>query len=154
MDYIEQIKKQLQEVDTLINFAEKENTKISKSNVAWHLDHSLKVINGISEALNNSKASDYKTNFNKMRFVIFNLGFIPRGKGKVPEAVKPPKNISITDIKTQLSNAQKTVNTLRPLPPKANFKHPIFGLLNKKQTLKFIQLHTNHHFKIIKDIVK
>ena len=34
------------------------------------------------------------------------------------------------------------------------FTHPIFKNLNKKQTIKFLKLHTNHHIKIVNDILK
>lgn len=33
------------------------------------------------------------------------------------------------------------------------FTHTLFKQLNKKQTLKFLGLHTNHHLKIVKDIL-
>ena len=36
----------------------------------------------------------------------------------------------------------------------AYFRHLIFGYLNKKRTIRFLQIHTAHHLKIIKDILK
>lgn len=36
----------------------------------------------------------------------------------------------------------------------AFFEHPLFGVLNKKDTMKFLKMHTTHHLKIIQDISK
>ena len=36
----------------------------------------------------------------------------------------------------------------------AYFRHLIFGNLNKKRTIRFLQIHTAHHLKIIQDILK
>ena len=34
------------------------------------------------------------------------------------------------------------------------FEHPFFGKIKRKETIRFLEIHTNHHLKIIDDILK
>lgn len=133
---------------------EKENLKVSKANIGWHLDHSLKVINSVFETLKNSNSSEYKKGFNKLRFIVFLLGRFPRGKARSPKRVLPPAIILKEDIESQLNLAIKNSENIDKLHENQYFTHPLFKQLNKKQTVKFLRLHTNHHLKIVRDILK
>ena len=132
---------------------EKENLKISKANIGWHLDHSLKVINGVYLTLKNSNSADYKKEFSGLRLFAFTFGFFPRGKAKSPKRVLPPEIILKEDIRNQLDLAIKNLETIDSFDDNQFFTHPLFKHLNKKQTIKFLGLHTNHHLKIVKDIL-
>jgi len=147
------MKSELHKIETYIQHRDAINPKISKAGVAWHLDHSLKVINAISDTLQKSNPSEYKYEFNLMRSLILLLGFIPRGKGKAPKPVTPPEEIKTEDIVAQLDKARSILAGLDNLDPKANFHHPIFKQLHKKQALRFMEIHTKHHLKIIEAIV-
>jgi hypothetical protein len=132
---------------------EEKNIKISKGSVGWHLDHSLKVINSVFEALKNSNSEDYKKQFNGLRLFTFTLGFFPRGKAKSPKRVLPPEIIVKEDIENQLEKAMENMAMVSVLEDNQFFTHPLFKQLNKKQTLKFLKLHTKHHLKIVEDIL-
>ncbi|MDY7393715.1 DUF1569 domain-containing protein [Aureibaculum sp. 2210JD6-5] len=127
---------------------------VSSSNVAWHIDHSLKVINRVCNFLIASDPNDYKWRFNKLRFIIFLTGVIPRGKARAPKQVRPPEDINIEDLEVQLKEVQQLLMDIEKLHPKNNFDHHIFGKLHLKKTIRFLEIHTNHHIKIIKDILK
>ena len=144
----------LSQIEENIPFKDTENPAISKATVGWHLDHTLKVFNAVCEWTINSNPKDYKWKFNYWRAILFPLGYFPRGKVKAPKYVLPPENIELEDLNTQLLAAKKYVETLKALPKSAYFKHFIFGMLPKKQTLRFLQMHTNHHLKIVKDILE
>ena len=130
------------------------NPKISKSDIAWHIDHSLKVINNVIIALQKSDSNTYKNNFSFLGKMFFTLGFFPRGKAKAPKYVRPPEVILKEDLITQLQEAKNYVSTIADLDKNAYFKHPLFGHINKKRVSKFLALHTNHHLKIMDDIMK
>jgi hypothetical protein len=51
-----------------------------------------------------------------------------------------------------LQTAKNNIEKMKHLPKNAFFKHPFFDHLNKKDTYKFLQLHTIHHLKIIEEI--
>ncbi len=141
-------------LENKIDFSDKTNFDISKSNVAWQIDHSLKVINGIVYVLKNSNPDDYKWNFNFKRSLIFTLSKIPRGKAAAPKAVQSFEVITKDKLFIQAEIAKKNVAELNNLKKNHNFNHPFLGILNLKQTIQFLNIHTDHHLKIINDICK
>lgn len=147
------LQKELDQLEKMISGANAINTKVSAKGVDWHIDHSLKVVNGICGTLRKSDPSVYKWKFSFPRLVIFTLGSIPRGKGRSPKSVLPPESIGAEDLRAQLELARIALQELNRLPGKSNFIHPFFGALNLKQSKKFIRMHTVHHLKIIDDII-
>ncbi|AUC75029.1 DUF1569 domain-containing protein [Olleya sp. Bg11-27] len=147
------VNKTLDKLELAIKNHTVSNLKVSKSNVAWHIDHSLKVINNVCIALQKSDPILYKNNFSLLGKLFFALGFFPRGKATAPEHVKPPEVITKEDIISQIQLAKTNVETIASLDKNAFFKHPLFGHINTTRVPKFLALHTNHHLKIIKAIV-
>jgi len=133
---------------------EKTNKTVSKASVAWHLDHSLKVINTVIINMQKSDPALYKNNFKFLGKVFLKLGFFPRGKARAPKYVKPPEVILKSDISTQLAEAKQNIKAIQDLDENAYFKHPLFGNTNKFRVVRFLDTHTNHHLKIVKSMLK
>ena len=133
------LKNQLSKLESFIPLLDKENLKVSKSTVGWQLDHALKVFNAVSKWTENSNPQEYKRKFNFWRSVLFPLGYFPRGKVRAPKYVLPPEIIKNEDLNAQLQTARTHIENLKTLPEKAYFKHFIFGMLSKKQTLRFFK---------------
>ncbi|MEJ6792837.1 MAG: DUF1569 domain-containing protein [Lacinutrix sp.] len=148
------VKNKLEKLELHIENYSVIDPKVSKSNVGWHIDHSLKVINGVSITLQKSDPTLYKNNFSFLGKVFFTLGFFPRGKAKAPKQVTPPEVILKEDILSQLQLAKTNLDTIASLDKNAFFKHPLFGDINTSRINRFLVLHTNHHLKIIEDIMK
>lgn len=127
---------------------------VSSSDIGWQLDHTLKVFNAVSLWAVNSNPKEFKRKFNMWRSILLPLGYFPRGKVKAPKHVLPPEIIKTEDLKSQLQTARTHTENLKTLPKKAYFKHFIFGMLSKQQTLRFLEVHTKHHLKIVADILK
>ena len=130
----------------------KTNVAISQSSIGWHIDHSLMVINGIIDQLKKSNPEQYKWQFNWNRIFIQSINKIPRGKAKAPKVVQPLEPATATLLISKLEIAKNSLVDLETLNANSYFTHPYFGDLNLKKTLWFLNLHTNHHLKIIKDI--
>jgi hypothetical protein len=148
------LQKELRYIEKHLVDIDKEDLDISKANVGWHIDHSLKVINTVFEVLKNSNPQEYKKKFNLLRVGTFALGAFPRGKARSPKRVLPPETIVREDIEKQIAIAVLNLKTIDDLGENQYFVHPLFKQLNKKQTLQFLKLHTHHHLKIVKDILK
>jgi hypothetical protein len=148
------LNEELTEIEHLIEKYDQQNINVSAKGIDWHLDHSLKVITGVCGQLNKSDPSTYQWKFNAIRVFVYTFNFFPRGKGRSPRAVLPPEIILKQDLKNQLVKAKQDLNSILSLPAKSYFRHPYFGLLNLKKTKKFLKLHTLHHLKICRDIIK
>lgn len=133
---------------------DRKNTDVSAKGVDWHVDHSLKVINGVLNAMEASDPKNYKGKTNLIKMYVMTTGKIPRGKAKAPKKVSPPEDIDREKVKEQFDKAQHHLKHLDEIHPDQFSPHPIFGDLKKKKALKFLGIHTRHHLKIIDDILQ
>jgi len=153
MNQSKRITSNINQLEDYIAKHQVKNLKVSKSTVGWQIDHSLKVINRVVNTLQSSDPSLYRNNFSFLGRFFFAFGFFPRGKAKAPKYVRPPETILENDLISQIQLAKSNIETINTLDENAFFKHPIFGNINKKRVVRFLELHTNHHLKIIKDIL-
>jgi hypothetical protein len=131
-----------------------ENEEISKSNVGWHIEHSLLTIIGITKVILRSNPENYQWKFKLSRLLIFTFGKIPRGKAKAPNVVVPKNEITETQLLSNIELTKKLILELKSISKDHYFEHPYLGKLKKKDTIRFLIIHTNHHLKIIEDIIK
>jgi hypothetical protein len=143
----------LKKIESKIVFRETSNLMVSKADVAWHLDHSLKVINSVISGLKKSNPEEYKWKLHFKRSFFLTIGSIPRGKARAPKSVQSFENSTLEDIQKQLETARFLVNELQGLPKNSNINHPYIGILNLKQATRFLEIHTHHHIKIMNDII-
>ena len=141
-------------VENYIPQRDRLNTEVSKVDVAWQLDHILKTINRITEAIEKSNPENYSSSTNAMRILSLTAGYIPRGRAQSPDIVKPPDNILTEDLLQQIKEARANIEKLKQLDENSYFNHFVFGDLKKAHTIRFLEVHTKHHLKIIKDILK
>lgn len=148
------LKVKLNEVASYISVQDTKNLEVSKASVAWHMDHIYLMLNQLHKALKYSDESNYKAESNKTRDYVFTSNTLPRGKATAPESVRPKGNITINTLQMHYDEALSTVEKLPMLAEKKHFNHPILGTMNRDQTIKFLTIHTEHHLKIIRDILK
>lgn len=147
------LEEELEKLESLFTERDSLNVEVSKVDVAWHLDHSLKVINAISDSMKASKPQDYKLKPKLGWLYIFTFNQIPRGVAQSPSFTLPPDTILTEDLFEQLNRARENMNSFDELDSKSHFIHPLLGILNKRRTKKFLKIHTQHHISIIQDIL-
>ena len=130
------------------------DTSVSQSPVGWHIEHSLLTLNSIVEALKKSEPASYKWKFSFPKILVFTMNKIPRGRGKAPTWVLPKETYSTESLKAHIISSRQKLLELEKLPLNNYIRHPVFGNLRLKPTLKFLAIHTQHHLNIIKDILK
>jgi hypothetical protein len=92
--------------------------------------------------------------FSIKAFLVLLLNSFPRGKAKAPSFTLPSEELNPASILKSIQAARTSIEALAKAGKNQYFTHPIFGDLNSGQTFKFLGVHTNHHLKIIKDIMK
>ena len=146
--------KRLALLESYIPQFETKNNKVSKATIGWQIDHSLKVINAVSISMLKSDPEMYKNNFSFLGKLFLKMGFFPRGKAKAPKYVQPPEIILKEDLINQMVEAKENIIKIQNLDKNAFFKHPLFGHINTTRVIRFMDTHTNHHIKIIKNILQ
>lgn len=144
----------IDQLQSKMPFKDRANIQVSDREAAWHIAHSLKVIYQIARVVEDSDPSQYRWKFNRARSIVFLFNHIPRGKGKSPKSVIPSENMTPQEFEQEFEKARNAILALEKLEPKKYFTHPYFGMLHLKSSKKFIALHTQHHLKIIDDILK
>jgi hypothetical protein len=142
------------ELGTKIKYHEKINPAVSSASVGWHIAHTTLAAKQIIEQLEKSDSANYKWKFNTPRFFVFLMNKIPRGKGKAPKSVQVEDGFTKDNLNMYITIIQDKVKVLEAMDVKKNFIHPYFGMLNLKATIKTLLIHTNHHIRIIDDIIK
>ena len=132
----------------------KSNQTISEGNVGWHIVHSCLVINSVCAAVIKSDATKFIKKFSFKAFLVLLLNSFPRGKAKAPSFTIPSEQLNPASILQSIQASRKSIEALAKAGKNQYFTHPIFGDLNASDTFKFLAVHTNHHLKIIKDVIK
>jgi hypothetical protein len=143
----------LNQLEANVSHHETLNQKVSEATIGWHIEHSLLVINGITNRLIKSNPNDYTWKFSFIRIVLMTTKKFPRGKGKAPEVVQPKGNIDKNSLLTHILLTRNKINELNTLPKDKYFEHHFFGKLKLKQAINFLEIHTKHHLDIIADII-
>ena len=151
---MDKIKIQLQKIESLLPKIDVTNDKVSKASVGWHLEHLLLILNSSLKGLTMTNPKDYNPKFSIKKCIFLNFGLIPRGKIRAPKQFIPLENPTQESILKLINLAKERLETAQNLPEKSFITHPFLGDFDKKTTLKFLWLHSNHHLKIVDDILK
>ena len=143
-------------VDELASYipqSELRNDQVSASNIGWQIEHSLLVISSVIEGVKRSDPSKYKWSFRPFKYLIFWRGKIPRGKSKAPKFVIPD-TFTAESLQNHIDSCRAKITEFESVGAGHYFSHPYFGDTKKKDVIPFLEIHTEHHVKIIKDILK
>jgi Protein of unknown function (DUF1569) len=102
-----------------------------------------------------SDSKNYRKSCNIGRIVVLNTGFIPRGRAKAPDFTIPKAIVTTNDIQKHIEEIIALIPIFDSLNDNNKYlDHPFFGMLNLAESKKNLIIHTQHHIKIIKDIIK
>ena len=144
----------IDELELFIKDQEKLNPAISAGSAGWHIEHCLLTIDIVMEALRISVPAQYQPKFNLWKNIVMISKIIPRGRAKAPRSVRPTRSHSTESLLQHVVNCRKQLNVFETLNRNHHFPHPYFGQMNSNQAMKFLRIHTVHHLKIIKEILR
>ncbi len=158
--HIHRLTQQLDEIGSFIASGDERICKVHQNISNWsaaeQLDHTLKVDGSILHRLLEDPEPEAQPKpINLLGRVILTLGWIPRGKAPSPKALRgePAKCTALSAaaaaVRSQLDNlTQERLNRSALLVP-----HPRFRGLNTMEALRFAGIHTEHHLKIVREIL-
>lgn len=136
----------------------KSGEPISHWSVTQHLNHLLKVDEGVLKGILSGKFKPQPRGINILGRISLFLGYIPRGRGKAPD-ITMGENVSpeelggqitvVRELFSQLEERKELLTSTVPI-----FRHPYFSGLTPCQTLRFLEIHHRHHLKICSEIQK
>lgn len=148
--------------DKLMTFSDKMSTAnkdISDWNVSRHIEHILLVNTNIfkviyAESLDATQIKPTKL----VGYFVLTTKYLPRGRNKTMENLVPKGE----DHKSTVNELEKFTKELRAkasqieesINKSGKYNHHIFGGLTRKQWLRFMYIHSLHHYKILLDITK
>jgi hypothetical protein len=149
---MQKLRKQLDELESYIPHLEVRNDAISASTVGWQIEHDLLVISSVIEGVKRSDPAAYKWQFKPLKYVVLWRGVIPRGKVGAPKLVTPGE-ITQDTLQAHIILCRQRLVELEQVEAGNYFTHPFFGDLKKKETFRFLYVHTEHHLKIIREML-
>jgi hypothetical protein len=150
---VEKLVQLLNELETKFLQLDAENKSVSKASVAWHIAHILLTNSQIILALKRSNPRLFKPTFSFMKWLIFTTKKIPRGKVKSSKNVTQENHITLEYVQKNLHRTNSLLQEVNSLDKHAFFEHPFLKKLDVKSTIKFLEIHTQHHLSIINDII-
>jgi hypothetical protein len=143
----------LEYFETILDKTEIENQNISSSSIGWHIEHTLVSIDLIVEALRKLPQTPYKPIHSFSKYYILITGRITRGRAKAPNFTLP-KQFDKSELEKHIKETRKQIQSINEIPTHHYFTHPFFGPMNKFETKRILYIHSWHHVKIIKDVLK
>ena len=135
---------------------------VSHWGVQQHLDHLLQTDRAILDELTSYLAGGTPPGPSGrpslMGYFVLITGFIPRGKGRAPERVLPTDRSAeeiaagFDELRTGYQKLGESLDAIQS--GGAAQKHPVLGVFNGVQWLRFAHLHHRHHNKIINEILR
>lgn len=154
---VSQIRTQIERMRALVRSPElaRRNERVSGWSTAEHLDHMTKVAHWALRKI--AKAQPAPNGINLMGRLVLLLGWLPRGIGKAPAGVVGV-SVSAVELDVALTALEHELDAL-PLDGLRGSRaqvvpHPRFGGLTPSQGLRMVVVHTNHHLRIIDDILR
>ena len=126
---------------------------VSEWSIGMHVHHCCLAMIEICQSLIASSPPTPRSRFSLLRALVFLSGRFPRGRGRSPDVALPKQDVPPADLWTLLDQAERILTEVHDLDRKTWFRHPVFGVLDRNKTLRFILIHNRHHLRIISDIV-
>ena len=144
------------EIRTLLHGNNAMAASVSRWGVFKHVEHLLSVNVGILTALKEKRVEDDPAARNLLGFVVLGTGYIPRGAGESPEKFLP-EGASLAELHKMERSVSDQLNTLGSEELESDgviLNHPRFGGLTATEWLRFAEVHTEHHLKIAREILR
>jgi hypothetical protein len=151
--FVEKLNGQLTELDNFTNSALVGRDSISKWSVGQHIEHSLIAISGMILALRKEHPGTGSRAANLYRDTVMQSKEFPRGAIEAPAISRPSDNPSQEFLARLILKTRNRLGNPLAISEKATLIHPIMDVMYRNEALEFMTIHTEHHLKIIREIL-
>ncbi len=158
---LQQIREQLLEIETVLDQGEGaiklRVPRLSAWSVAQQLDHVLLALErSLEKLLSRPEGLPYGINWTGR--MVLALGWFPRGVARAPKGFEG-RELPADALRQRTQAVRQRLNELAQdaaicTRPEPVLKHPYFGGLDCARGLQFLAIHTHHHLKIVRKILK
>lgn len=135
---------------------------VSDWSPAQHLHHVAAVNQRILDQLmqvEGDAAGDTTGRPNIAGYVVLLMGRLPRGRGRSPAPFRPPEAVDrdalARGIDANHEHLERLADHLKVLRQSSRrFPHPVLGDLDASEWVRFARVHTGHHHRIIRDVLR
>ncbi len=158
--HLNRLSQQLDEITSFVANGEERicavKLNISGWSAAEQLDHTLKVDSSILRRLTESpEPPSLPKPINLAGRLILAIGWIPRGKAQSPKTLRgePADCAALSAALASVREQLGTVTQAQVDRSKLLLPHPRFSGLTTQEALRFAVIHTEHHLKIVREIL-
>ncbi|HYF49618.1 MAG TPA: DinB family protein [Planctomycetota bacterium] len=159
----ERLLRQARELNELATLPDAEllrvNERVSKWSVALQLEHigivNTRVLDVVIPGALKDLPEHRAGRTHPAAYVMLWFNWIPRGR-KAPDVVAP-KSVPLTEVRALLQKYSASLSGVEQQLIEIErcrgcFKHPILGPFTAAQWLRFTEVHTHHHMKLVNEI--
>jgi len=153
IERIDVIDGQFRSLLTLKSRFDKRRDEVSGWSVGQHAEHLAMALSAMVVSLVTDRQYEGDTPLSDHKDSVLETGGIPRGAVQAFETAIPGDD-DADRIAGALNKALSRLQRVKNLPPAARVRHPMLGMLDRDESLRFIEVHNDHHRRIIDEILR
>ncbi|MCE9594426.1 MAG: DUF1569 domain-containing protein [Planctomycetes bacterium] len=127
--------------------------RISRWSVGMHVHHCALSVSAIVTELERSVPPPPFAWRSWIGRIVVWRGRLPRGRAQAPEQVQPSVEASPEQLLELLDAAARDIERARGLSADRWFGHFALGVLPRDRALRFVEVHTLHHARIVEELL-
>ena len=144
---------QFERLESLVSRADERNPAISAWSVGDQIEHICMAAGGFAVVLITGRGPSFAGAHRDQKHEVLVDGVIPRGVIKVPAAGEPKTGRSADELTAMLKKTWSRVEKAASVADDRTADHPLLGPLTRDEMLRFTEVHTDHHLRIIDEIL-
>jgi hypothetical protein len=132
--------------------------RVSAWSVGQHVEHLMLATRGVLDRLEELMAGQAPDagGISLVGRVVLRLNYIPRGRARATTPLQP-KSTSAEELRGGWLTVRRRLAELGPRlgevqAARGTFRHLVFGGLDARQWVRFLEVHNHHHLKIVGDV--
>ncbi len=147
-------KSQIDELRSLIPERARRSGPVSAWSVGQHLEHCVLSMRSMLGNLLACTGPAPEASPAPAGLRVLAAGKIPRGAAEAPEVARPKVDAAPDELEIGLAECSSLLLRAPEIREDAWSRHFALGILRRDQAMRFLEIHTDHHLGIIRDILR